>query len=234
MKRKISKLLIFIVVLFFVIQSVNIVKADDYHHNNSYKYHKHHKHDYDDRDDWDDYYDGDYDHDKYKWKGDYKSKSNKQFLNKIVQPSYWNIWTRTTNISSNENLPVKETKEIPFELNEKTENLLILPANGQLLVSGEKMAKFLNLKYKFYNQSRILEISNNKEELIVRAGSNAAYENMIKTPMPVTAIYYEKTVFLPVSVIANAFGYSVNWNEKKETISLQPFNERREKDESKQ
>ena len=85
------------------------------------------------------------------------------------------------------------------------------------------MADLLGVKSKFYNQSRILELSDDQEELIVRSGTNAAYENMVKTPMPTTAIYYEKTVYLPVSVIANAFGYSVNWDENNEMFILEPF-----------
>ena len=48
--------------------------------------------------------------------------------------------------------------------------------HGQLLVSGEKIAIFIDAEFTFYEQSRILEVSKGNEELIVRAGSNAAYE----------------------------------------------------------
>lgn len=215
-------------ILFFVIQSVNIVQADDHHKYDDYytheKHEKHKRHEkYDD--DWDDYWD-DWD-DRYERENKYKSQN-------LVQPSFWNIWTRDTNISINGNLPIQEAKDFIFEWNGKSENFFVLPANGQLLISGEKMAKFLGVKYTFYNQSRILELSNEKEELIVRAGSNAAYENMVKTPMPTKAIIYENTVYLPISVITNTFGYSVNWDETKQTFILQSFNERGEKIESKQ
>ena len=103
----------------------------------------------------------------------------------------------------------------------KSESLYVVPLNGQLLVSGEKMAQLFGIKYKFYQESRILEVSNDQEELIVRAGSNAAYENMMKTPMPTKALYFEKSVFLPISVITNAFNYRVNWDETKGTLTLQ-------------
>ena len=73
----------------------------------------------------------------------------------------------------------------------------------------------------FYEQSRILEVSKGNEELIVRAGSNATYENRVKTPMPSKALYYEKSIYLPLSVIANSMGYRVSWNQEKETIVLQ-------------
>ena len=57
---------------------------------------------------------------------------------------------------------------------EKVKSLYIVPQNGQFFVSGEKIAKFMDTKYTFYKQSRILEVSKGKEELIVRAGSNAS------------------------------------------------------------
>lgn len=256
MKRKISKCLILVIVLFFAIQSVNIVKADDFHHyNDNYKQLKHNKydnhydddwddhddhyehdydHDWDDRhydddydhdwdnhhyddddDDWDHSYKREYGHDKHKWKGD-----SNEFQENETQSSYWNIWTRTITVSENGNLPFREAKEVPVKFDGKTEKLFVLPAQGQLYVSGEEMAKLLNLQSKFYSQSRILEISNDNKELIVKAGSNAAYEDMVKTPMPATALYYKKTVYLPISVIANSFGHSVNWDEKNETITL--------------
>ena len=108
-----------------------------------------------------------------------------------------------------------------IELNGKSELFFIVPQYGELLVSGEKITKFMDAKCTFYEQSRILEVSKGKEELIVRAGSNAAYENRVKTAMPSKALYYEKSIYLPVSVIANSMGYRVSWNAEKETIVLQ-------------
>ena len=214
MKAKISKLIIFMILLFLVIPSVNIVKADN---------HRYFEDDYSHKadDDWDDEEDDEEDDDNDKWKKEH-------FQESTVQPSYWNIWTRDINVIVSKNLPIQEAKLYPFELNGKTANFLVLPYNGQLFVSGEKMADFLGIKNKFYSQSRILELSKDETELIVRAGSNAAYENMLKMPMPATAMYYENTVYLPVSVIANAFGYRVNWDENKQMFILELFKERGE------
>ena len=126
--------------------------------------------------------------------------------------------------SLTENLPFQEAKEVTVAINGKSESLYVVPLNGQLFVSAEKTAKLLGLKSKYYNQSRILEVSNGKEELVVRAGTNVAYENMVKTPMPAKALYYEKSVYVPISVIANAFAYRVNWDEATGTITLQEIN----------
>ncbi|MDV2583594.1 stalk domain-containing protein, partial [Alkalibacillus haloalkaliphilus] len=89
-----------------------------------------------------------------------------------------------------ENLPFQEAKEVAVEFDGKSKSLYVIPLNGQFLVSGEKMAQLFGIKYKFYKQSKILVVSNEKNELIVHAGSNAAYENMVKTPMPAKALYF--------------------------------------------
>ncbi|MED3662862.1 copper amine oxidase N-terminal domain-containing protein [Ureibacillus sp. FSL K6-8385] len=245
MKTRISKWVVFCSILCLLFLSVNVIAyakdhhkyKDDYNYLNvdhdgyykidNYKVDQadyHYREKFEKYDDNDDYFGekfrkhDDDDDDDYKW-----GRSEYNFQGNLGRPSYWNIWTRDTNVTVSNNLPVQEAKTVPFELDGKTTNLLVLPSDGQLLVSGEKMADFLGIKSKFYGQSRILELSKNGEELIVRAGTNAAYENMVKTPLPTKAIYYEKTVYLPVSVIANAFGYSVDWDESTGTFTLEQF-----------
>ncbi|WP_342431513.1 copper amine oxidase N-terminal domain-containing protein [Neobacillus sp. FSL H8-0543] len=219
MKTRIFKWTLSLFVLFLIFQSVNIVKADD-----DYGRDEHEEHESYERDEWDD--DEEYDNwvdEEYEWQDDDDSAEAEQrtlYQETQLQQSYWNVWTKDTSTFLTENLPFQEAKEVPVEMNGKSESLYVVPVNGQLLVSGEKMAQLFGIKYKFYKQSQILEISNDKEELFVRAGSNAAYENMVKTPMPAKALHFENSIFLPISVIANAFGYRVNWNEEKGTITL--------------
>lgn len=220
-----GKILLWVLPMFMVFlmfQSVNIVKADDDEYDRDNEEHERYEgyernHDEREDEDHDDRDDEEYEEDEeYGEYGDQSSYESNQ-----TQQAYWNIWTRDTNTSVTEDLPVQEAKEIAVELNGKTVNLYVVPLNGQLLVSGEKMAKLLGIEYKFYKQSRIVEVSDNTEELIVRAGTNVAYENNIKTPMPANALYYEKSVYLPLSVMANAFGYRVNWNAEKGSIILE-------------
>jgi hypothetical protein len=66
-------------------------------------------------------------------------------------------------------------------------------------------------------------ITKDQNELIVRADSNAAYENRVKNPMPVKAASYEKTIYLPISVAANALGYRINWDAGSNTIMMESF-----------
>ena len=212
MKTRLVKWTLLVFILFLTFQSVNIVKADDDEYE-EYERHDKYREEHDDDDD-----------DEYE---EYERDDDRQFevrnlpFSESIQPSLWNTWTRDASTGLNETLPFQEAKEVPIELNGKSELFYIVPQYGQLLVSGEKITKFIDAEFTFYEQSRILEVSKGNEELIVRAGSNVAYENRVKTPMPSKALYYEKSIYLPLSVIANSMGYRVSWNQENETIILQ-------------
>lgn len=217
----------------FAFLSVNIVSADHHERENYEEYekgeggyfergeedypresHDYYEEDYDDHDDDYGYGENYGDDDEDGYATPYESTGS--------QNTFWNIWTRDLNGStSNNDLPIQEAQDVKIQLNNQSESLYMVPQNGQLLVSGAKMAKLIGVEQKFYEQSKILELSKGDTELVVRAGTNAAYENMIKTPMPTRAFYYENSVYLPVSVIANAFGLRVSWDANKETIILQ-------------
>lgn len=223
-KKRLWKRLLSLCILLFVFSSIQIVKADDdeeWHEEQRYERYK--KFERDDEwkekeDKWKNRHDAWEDDD---WDDDWKGEEKPSFpRDNQPSPSFWNVWTRDTNLSLSDNLPIQEAKEVPVAWNGKSKSLYIVPFNGQLLVSGKKMAQILGLEATFYKQSRILEVSNDEDELIVRAGTNAAYENMVKTPMPVKALYYEKSLYLPISVLANAFGYRVSWEETTGTITL--------------
>jgi hypothetical protein len=210
-KTRLFKWTLAILVLFSIFQSVNSVKADD----DEYEEYETHNSDREEHGDDEEEYE------EYEQDDEWQSEVQNQPLSESIQQSLWNIWTRDTKSGLNDTLPFQEAKEVHIELNGKSELFLIVPQYGQLLVSGEKIAKFMDAVFTFYEQSRILEVSKGGEELIVRAGSNAVYENTVKTPMPTKALYYEKSVYLPISVIANSMGYRVSWNAGKETIILQ-------------
>lgn len=211
MKTRVFKWTLSVFILFSFFQSVHIVKADD-EENEGYERHEkdHEVHD-DDDEEYEEYNRND---------DDWQSEFRNQPLSETIQLSLWNTWTRDTSTGLNDTLPFQEAKEVQIELHGKSGLFFIVPQYGQLLISGEKFANFIDAKYKFYEQSKILEISKEDEELIVRAGCNAAYENKVKTPMPSKALYYEKSIYLPISVIANSMGYRVSWNAEKETIVL--------------
>ena len=213
-KTRIFKWFLSVFIVLLPFQLVHIVKADDEDYGRD-EYEDHERYERND-DEWEE-------EDEDNWEnenGPDEVENQTLYQENQVQPSYWNIWTRDTNTSLTEDLPFQEAKEVAVEMSGKSETLYVVPLNGQLFVSGEKMAQLFGIKYKFYKESKILEVSNDKEELIVRAGSNAAYENMVKTSMPADALYFEKSVFLPISVIANTFSYRVNWDETKGTITL--------------
>lgn len=137
------------------------------------------------------------------------------------QMDYWNIWSRESRNNPNNLLPITSPSELKILMNNQESNLYFIPQDGQLLVSGEAIANVLGAKTNYFAQSNICILKKDSHELIVRAGSNAAYENRVKTSMPVQAQLLENSVYLPVSVAANALGFRVSWDENTKTILFQ-------------
>ncbi|WML53038.1 copper amine oxidase N-terminal domain-containing protein [Neobacillus sp. PS3-12] len=121
----------------------------------------------------------------------------------------------------NKTLPITAPSDLSVSVNGNTTKLYFIPQEGQLFVSGEKLANILGAQAQYYPQSKILRITKGQYELIVRADSNAVYENRVKNPMPVKTASYEKTIYLPISVAANALGYRINWDAGSNTIMIE-------------
>lgn len=137
------------------------------------------------------------------------------------QNEYWNIWSREPLNNPNNPLPVSAPAELKVIVNNQETNIYFIPQDGQLLVSGDAIASALGAEAKYYSLSKICVLTSADHELIVRAGSNTAYENKVKTPIPTPAKSYEKSVYLPISVAANALGYRVTWDENTKALIIQ-------------
>lgn len=169
-------------------------------------------------DDDDDYEEDDEKHEYYQESdGDDWERQQPQISMK-QQSEYWNIWSRQPRNDQNNPLPILEPAALPVIANQNESSIYFIPKEGQLLVSGEAIAEFLGAQTKFYPQSKILILTKGNNEIIVKAETNAAFENRVKTPMPVQAAYYETSVYLPVSVAANALGYRVSWDANKKAL----------------
>jgi|GEM_PF-554885 len=140
--------------------------------------------------------------------------------------SRWYFWTRDLTPGDG-NLPFNETKRIKItsSLSDQPLSAYLIPMDGQVFAPGKKLSAFLGAETAFFKKSRILDVKKGDTELIFRAGSNAVYEDRVKTPMPAKAFYMNGDVYIPICVIANGLGFSVEWDEKTETISLQNLNQ---------
>jgi len=225
--KKIMKWMLVFFLSFSIAQFSITVNADHHKDEKKSKNEQKKKYWYQEDDDEDDDFDEDDDEDddeKYEYYENQKEEETYQENGPSSAASFWNVWAREATTFSNTALPFLDAREVGFKLSEMDENFFIVPQNGQLLVSAEKAAKFLGAKVEFFSQSKILVVSKGHTELIIRAGSNAAYENRKKTPMPTQALFYENSLYIPISVIANAMNYRVSWNEATETILLQQIN----------
>ncbi len=158
------------------------------------------------------------DDDEYENEGDKYFNDQGTTTNPVFQEDYWNIWSRKPVNNPNNTLPITTPSELSISVNGNVAKIYVIPQEGQLLVSGEAMTKLLGAQTKYYPQSKIMVITKDKYELVVRADSNVAFENKIKNPMPVKATVYEKTIYLPVSVAANSLGFRITWNAENNTM----------------
>jgi hypothetical protein len=214
MKKKIKWMaFLFILIIGAFSAQIGVFADDDDDYEKRGYYEDRERSNYEDDDDDD--YEGEEEDEGY-YEGD---SSYQQAVPK--QQGYWNFWMREAVSYQNSELPINEATEVKVNINGKESSLYVIPRNGQILVAGDQLAKLLNIKSDFYPKSRILVLSKNKTELIVRAGSNAAYENKQKTPMPMSAVFIEKSLYLPISVVANAMGYRVSWNIAEQTLILE-------------
>lgn len=185
--------------------------ADDHHKHERYKEHKH----YEDFDDYEDHEDYDDDHHDYEEYYDYYEIP--------IQKSTWNIWLRETSITKGE-LPFTEARKVLLKCENSSDELLsyVIPSENELFVAGQDIARLLGAESRFYPTSQILELTTIDTELIFRSGTNVAYENNIKTPIPAKAFYMNQDLYLPISVISNGLGFIAEWQD--DTLIFKKFN----------
>ncbi|MGG3561118.1 stalk domain-containing protein [Neobacillus rhizosphaerae] len=140
---------------------------------------------------------------------------------KQQQTEFWNLWSRQPRNNPNNLLPISEPSEVPVIFNQNKIEIYMIPQDGQILISANEIAKAIGAKAAFYPDSEISVLTKGNIELIVKAGSNAAFENRVKTPMPTQAVPYENTIYLPISVAANAFGYRIKWDITQKGMELE-------------
>lgn len=194
-----------------------IVNADD--DDDDHKYYEKYKKYRDD--DWDEHDDDD---DKYEYEEDEEYKYENNTYSTVSKHQTWNIWTRTITVQKGE-LPFNDPKNVTLKLENETNELSIyvIPRDGELLVPGKSIAEFLGAETSFYKTSQILEVSDTNTNLILRANTNVAYDDDVKTPIPSIAFYLNNDIYIPISVIVNGLGYLVEWQEENNTFICQLF-----------
>lgn len=140
---------------------------------------------------------------------------------KSQQPEeFWNIWSRQPSNNTENVLPITEPSDLTVSVENRNVRLYTIPKNGQLLVSANDFANLVEAESTYYPTSKIVILKRGNAELIVRAGSNAVFENRLKQPMPSEAAVYEDSIYLPISVAANALSYRVSWDSTNQIIIL--------------
>lgn len=133
--------------------------------------------------------------------------------------STWNIWSKTA-VNNKATLPFLQAKKVTMTIanTKSTKDLYVIPRDGELFVPAKTVAEFLGAEATFYETSKILNVQSSTSELILRAGTNVAYEDNIKIALPSQAFYMAKEVYVPISVITNGLGYSVEYQQQSNTF----------------
>lgn len=138
-----------------------------------------------------------------------------------VPAATWDVWSRTLDTDKG-TLPFASSKTVKIENQDgKQMDSYVIPKQGEIMIPTEKTAEFIGATVKYYKTAKIAEMKLNGNELIVKSGSNAVYENDTKTPMPVEAMMYQDKLYIPISVLTNGLGLNVTWDETKQTFMIQ-------------
>lgn len=172
------------------------------------------------------YNDDDFDHDEDREHDDEEIDDENKTTDfyeglQLTQNHYWNIWSRSLHVQKG-GIPFSTPEMVTFIQEQRPQSkFYVIPNESELYVPSMEIAKYLGGNSHFYPNSKIVVIESEGVELIVKAGTNVAYENRIKTPMPAKAMYYQQSVYIPISVIANALGYIVEWSEEEGSINFE-------------
>ncbi|KOP78515.1 hypothetical protein AMS59_11770 [Lysinibacillus sp. FJAT-14745] len=217
MKVKKISLVVVLILAGFITNDV-VVHADD-HEEHEDKKHEKYK-DYKDYKDDDDEYEND---EKY-YNDDEKEGETYYFQDAVSAKGTWNIWTRTV-ATDKEVLPFTSSQKVTFKVEGTNKELsfFVIPKDGEFFVPGKAVAEVLGAKATFYKASKILEIQNEANELIYRAGTNVVYDNNVKTPSPAQVFYMNEELYVPISTITNGLGYIAEWQENNQTFVCQPI-----------
>ncbi|MGE7692519.1 copper amine oxidase N-terminal domain-containing protein [Lysinibacillus sp. NPDC094177] len=215
MKMKKISFVVVLILASFITDGV-IVHADDHEHEDKkhekYKEYKDYKDDDDDDDDEKYYYDDEEEGETY------------YFQDAVSAKGTWNIWTRTV-AADKEVLPFASSQKVTLKVESTNKELsfFVIPKDGEFFVPGKAVAQALGAKATFYKESKILDIQDQANELIYRAGTNVVYANNMKTPSPAQAFYVNEELYVPISTITNGLGYIAEWQESNQTFLCQPI-----------
>ena len=206
------------IMMFSLLGGQYIAQADDdegYEHHEKSKYFDGFEHD--------DHDDDEYDHDDHHHHNEdkYYEENNQYTENNTDTQGQWNIWTRTATVNTDSTLPFKDAKTATFKVDNNTFKLYVIPKKGELFVPAGKLTTKLGGKSKYYKNSKIINTNVNGSQLIFRANTNVVYENLVKTPIPAKSFIYKDDIYVPISVILNSLGYSIDWQEDTQQFVCQ-------------
>lgn len=103
---------------------------------------------------------------------------------------------------------------------------------GRTLVPLRVISESLGYEVKWNQEERIADISNNKDKLSVKIGSDKALLNDKEVSLDVAACLKNSRTFLPLRFVGESLGLNVSWDQESKTVFLKTGDKTKEFDTS--
>ena len=91
---------------------------------------------------------------------------------------------------------------------------------SKVRVDAEKMLDFMKVPYVKYNKKSLLEMYADGRHVIFKNGKSMAFVNGQKQSLPAAPIFQNGEFLIPLDVLANQLGYSLEWHADSKTFIM--------------
>jgi len=93
-------------------------------------------------------------------------------------------------------------------------------SEGRILLPFRELFEFFSLEVSWDNETKTATARNEEKEIKITTGDKTAYVNDEEKKLDVTARIIDSKTYVPMRFVAEALGYSVDWNQQKQTVIL--------------
>ncbi|MEX2459726.1 MAG: copper amine oxidase N-terminal domain-containing protein [Paenibacillaceae bacterium] len=91
---------------------------------------------------------------------------------------------------------------------------------SEVRVNTEKVLDYLNVPYVKYSKGSLLEMYVDERHVIFHDGKSIAYVNGQKYSLPAAPVSQNGQLLIPLNVLANQLGYSLQWDDNTQIFLL--------------
>lgn len=93
-------------------------------------------------------------------------------------------------------------------------------SNGRVLLPFRELFEFFELDVSWDDKSKTATARNKEKEIVITVNDTKAYVNGEEKTLDVSAKIINSKTYVPMRFVAEALGYSVNWDQQRQTVML--------------